>query len=202
MKNDEIMKVGQAARYLGVTTGTVRKWQRAGRLACERIGPRGDRRFRRSELDRFRGIAPDPAGRREALYVRVSGRGDQLSSLAAQEAELRASATGTVVAVYSDIGSGLSERRRGLARALRDAERGEYDVLRVTHRDRLARFGTTWIERALAVSGVTLEVIHEADSESELLADFMALVASFSGRLYGGRSAEARRRLLARAAGG
>jgi predicted site-specific integrase-resolvase len=53
--------------------------------------------------------------------------------------------------------------------------------------------------------GVSVHVLHDADEagesapEQELMADFMALIASFSGRLYGQRSAAAKRRLLARA---
>jgi predicted site-specific integrase-resolvase len=47
--------------------------------------------------------------RREALYVRVSGTRGQESSLAAQEAELRTSACGAVIAVFKDRASGLRE---------------------------------------------------------------------------------------------
>jgi predicted site-specific integrase-resolvase len=51
-------------------------------------------------------------------------------------------------------------------------------VVRVTHEDRLARFGAGWL----------------------LLEDFTSLVTTFAGRLYGMRSAAARRRLLAESA--
>ena len=46
--------------------------------------------------------------RREALYIRVSGRGDQMPSLESQEKELRASAQGKVITVYRDVGSGFA----------------------------------------------------------------------------------------------
>ena len=54
-------------------------------------------------------------------------------------------------------------------------------------RDRLARFGVGWIERYLSVCGVSVEVLHERGDKSlleELMDDFMALLASFSGRFY------------------
>ncbi len=151
----------------------------------------------------LRDVDPD-ATRREALYVRVSGRGDQMTSLAAQEQELRASSAGDVVHVFSDVGSGLNERRRGLNQLLDAAQAGAFDVVRVTHADRLTRLGSGWIERLLAAHNVTVEVLHEqgGSPEQELMEDFMALIASFSGRLYGQRSAAARKRLLERAAQG
>jgi predicted site-specific integrase-resolvase len=72
-------------------------------------------------------------------------------------------------------------------------------VVRVTHEDRLARFGVGWLKRLFAVYGVALEVLHPKKSggRDELLEDFVLLVTTFAGRLYGMRSAQARERLLA-----
>ncbi len=137
-----------------------------------------------------------------AGYVRVSGTTGPESSFEAQAAELRARFGTRLVAVYQDRGSGLRERRRGLERVLKDAEEGRFEVLAVTHADRLARFGTTWLERLLLRDGVRLAVLHEqgaAGGMPELLEDFLSLVTTFAGRMYGIRSAEAKRRLLEQA---
>lgn len=150
------------------------------------------------------GGRPEVRERHEALYVRVSGRTGQESSLAAQDAELRATAAGEVVAVFRDRASGLRESRPGLDRLLRRARVGEFTHVRVTHEDRLARFGTAWITALLDRDQVRVEVLHPRrgapGGSEELLADFMALDASFSGRMYGIRSRQARRRLLEAAA--
>jgi predicted site-specific integrase-resolvase len=137
----------------------------------------------------------------EAHYIRVSGRGGQLPSLDTQQKELAAACAqaGHIMGtVYRDIGSGLSERRRGLTRALDCASQHRFQVLRVTHADRLSRFGVAYIQRSLDAYGVRLVVQHPNPSSGadELLADFMSLVASFAGRLYGQRSADNKRRLL------
>jgi excisionase family DNA binding protein len=42
----------QAARYLGVSLATVRRWADAGHLGCYRT-PGGQRRFSREQLDSF-----------------------------------------------------------------------------------------------------------------------------------------------------
>ena len=42
----------QAARYLGVSLATVRRWTDAGHVSCYRT-PGGQRRFSREQLDQF-----------------------------------------------------------------------------------------------------------------------------------------------------
>lgn len=198
------MSISRAARYLGVSTRTVRRWADSGRLPSVRVNERGDRRFLVSDLRELMGEA-DNMTRRVALYVRVSGRGDQLTSFAAQERELRASLRGDPVAVFRDVGSGLSERRRGLNAALAAAKRGRYDELHITHLDRLTRFGQTTLTALFAAHGVEVRSLHDvpaANAQEELMRDFMALLASFSGRMYGQRSAAARARLLKHAVDG
>ena len=123
-----------------------------------------------------------------------------MSSLAAQEEELLVTATGNC-RVFHDVGSGLTERRRGLTRMLDAVEAGDFDVVRVTHKDRLARFGMVWLERIFAQNHCSLEILHPGSlvATEELLNDFMALVASFAGRMYGQRSGATKHRLLERA---
>ncbi|AWK70336.1 hypothetical protein CBI38_00870 [Rhodococcus oxybenzonivorans] len=65
----------------------------------------------------------------------------------------------------------------------------------------MARFGVAWIERYLSVVGVTVEVLREHGDTSvgeELIDDFMALLASLSGRFYQSRSRLNQCRLLGR----
>jgi predicted site-specific integrase-resolvase len=104
-----------------------------------------------------------------------------------------------VVKVFRDRASGLREDRPGLDRLLRAVADGSVTVVRVTHEDRLARFGVGWLKHLLSVHGASLEVLHpkKLGGRDELLEDFVSLVTTFAGRLYGMRSAENRRRLLA-----
>jgi putative resolvase len=193
----ETVSPKRAAKLLGVHPVTLRKWALAGKVPFTRLES-GHRRYRMDDLLELRGEKAITQ-RSEALYVRVSGRGDQLTSLKAQEVELIDSSMGAIYRVYADIGSGLSEKRPQLRRLLKDAERGKINVVRVTHADRLTRFGYSYIERLLVQSGCAIEVLHDQTdltSEEELMRDFMSLLASFSGRLYGQRSKAARQRLL------
>ena len=48
-----ILTTGDVAQHLSVPPNTVRYWADKGVLASYRIGPRGDRRFRREDVDNF-----------------------------------------------------------------------------------------------------------------------------------------------------
>jgi putative resolvase len=109
---------------------------------------------------------------------------------------LRDTARGRVFRVYRDRGSGLRESRRGLDRLLDEATDGRFTVV---WRDRLARFGVGSLERSLSVCGVSVEVLEERGNKSlleELMDDFMAVLAPFSGRFYRLRYKQNLRRLL------
>ena len=44
---------GEVARFLNVHINTVRRWSNLGLLEAHRIGNRGDRRFRKNDVDRL-----------------------------------------------------------------------------------------------------------------------------------------------------
>lgn len=95
-----------------------------------------------------------------------------------------------VKAELTDVASGLNQKRRGLTNVLKLAERGEYKKLILEYPDRLARFGYSYIERHLRYCGVEIVAIAEKEPEeaqSELVRDLLAIVTSFSARLYGAR---------------
>ncbi|MFC3999964.1 IS607 family transposase [Nocardiopsis sediminis] len=193
--------MSKAAKRLGIHPMTLRQWALDGKIPFTWVGR--ERRFSSVDVENMKRGSDSSTSRprRELLYVRVSGssRQDSDSSLETQEAELRATSTGEIVKVVKDRGSGLKENRPGLNRVVAMVSDGTVTVVRVTHEDRLARFGVGWLKRLFAVYGVTVEVLHpkKPGSRDELLDDFVCLVTTFAGRLYGMRSAENRKRLLA-----
>ncbi len=55
-----MLTVRQVARLLHIHTNTVRRWSNQGILKAYHIGSRGDRRFRREDIDGFlSGLASD-----------------------------------------------------------------------------------------------------------------------------------------------
>ena len=50
---DPMLTVREVARILNVHSNTVRRWSDLGIIRAYRIGPRGDRRFRREDIAGF-----------------------------------------------------------------------------------------------------------------------------------------------------
>jgi predicted site-specific integrase-resolvase len=147
------------------------------------------------ELNRLLQSGQLDAGQKDVvLYARVSTKKQaDAGNLDRQIERLRQYAREngfTVKDEFTDVVSGLNQKRRGLANVLKLAERGEYKKLIIEYPDRLARFGYSYIERHLHYCGV--EVIAAAekepeDAQSELVRDLLAIITSFSARLYGAR---------------
>ena len=191
MKAEEpkLLRVSRAAHELGLHPLTVRKWIKAGKITAIRVG--NEARIPRSEIERLVGKTD---GGLLVLYGRVSGHG-QKEDLDIQIQRLQAWAAaerkGQEPLVLSDIGSGLKASRRQLQRLLKLVCEDKVGEVAITYEDRLTRFGQEYLETLFACFGVTLTVLEpgeEKTPEQELTDDLLALIASFSGRLYGMRS--------------
>ena len=135
--------------------------------------------------------SPDELVGGVALYARVSSH-DQRADLDRQRARLSVYAAEHslhVVESVSEVGSGLNGKRRALLRLLSDPR---IETIVVEHRDRLARFGSDYIEAALAASGRKLIVVDPSEMKDDLVADMISILTSFCARLYGKRSARNR----------
>ncbi|KFI62064.1 recombinase family protein [Bifidobacterium cuniculi] len=194
------LRRAEAADRLHISVSTFKLLVAAGRIRYE-LTPGGQKVYAPQEIDRFiaeeQGKQP-PAGEL-VFYVRDSE--GNTARMRTQEERLKA-AYGAPMRVYRDRASGLNERRKGLARLLDDAEHGMFDRVAVTARDRFSRFGASYLERHLRFVGVELVVLdgeRDKGMSTELMDDFMALLASFSGRFYKLRSIEHQKLLLDRA---
>ena len=126
-----------------------------------------------------------------ALYARVSSH-DQRNDLDRQLARLSTYAAQHdlhVVETVAEVGSGVNGKRKKLLRLLRDRSIG---AIVVEHRDRFARFGSEYLEAALAASGRRLIVVDPSERNDDLVQDMIAILTSFCARLYGRRSARNR----------
>jgi len=191
VKADEpkLLRVSKAAHELGLHPLTVRKWIKAGKIQAIRVG--NEARIPRSEIERLAGKTDS---RLIVLYGRVSGQG-QKSDLETQLERLQAWAkherSGKEILVLWDIGSGLSATRRHLQRLLKLVREDQVSEIVVTYPDRLTRFGQEYLQVLFDSFGVTLTILDPGEdktAEQELTDDMLALLASFSGRLYGMRS--------------
>ena len=195
-----MFSVSQTARRLGVCSKTIRRWDTQGLIHCLRT-PGNHRRIPLSEVNRLLGVfhreaLEHPEKKRCAVYARVSGHRQKTDGDLDRQLKILTTHCRhyfkTRPLVFTDIGSGLNMKRRGLRRFLNLAQKGAIDTLLITHKDRLARFGVDLFERILEDYGVQLIILLEEENrtpQEELVTDMMALIASFSGRVYGLRAA-------------
>ena len=136
-----------------------------------------------------------PEQKTHAVYARVSGHRQKTDGDLARQLDELVSVCryrfGSRPRVFTDVGSGLHMRRRGLRALLRVVSQGLVNTVLLTHSDRLARFVLELLERLFSDYGVTREIVHEKTQttpQEEFVTDLMALIASFFGRLYGLRA--------------
>jgi putative resolvase len=182
---------GRAAKLLRVHRITLWKWIQVGKVKAEKT-PANRWFVPRSEIDRLLGIEAKPA-LRALLYTRVSFH-SQKDHLESQLERLNKHAQEKgyqVVGAYREVASGLNENRKGLAQALKKLEKREADVLLVEFKDRLTRFGFTYLARLVESYGGRVEVVEDdvkKDLMQELIEDMISVVTSFCAKLYGIRS--------------
>jgi putative resolvase len=188
-QEQKLFRLSQAAHELGLHPITVRRWIKAGRIHVIQVGR--EVRIPRTEIEKIVGTLD---GRLVVLYARVSGQG-HIPDLDTQIERLHAWAAserrGAELLVLSDIGSGLKASRRHLQRLLKLICEDKVGEVVITSEDRLTRFGHEYLQTLFACFGVTLTVLEpgeEKTAEQELTDDLLAVIAAFSGRLYGLRS--------------
>ena len=124
------------------------------------------------------------------VYTRVSSA-ENTSNLNSQAERLVAYCTVRgyrVSKVVKEIGSGVNDSRPKFLALLADPTIGR---IVIEHKDRGTRFGFRYIETLLKTYGREIEVVNQAENNTEdLLADLTSIIYSFCARLYGQRRAK------------
>lgn len=171
------IKVSTYAQKVGLSSQAVRSYFHAGMISG-------------IQLDTGTILLDDPdealaQDKGVALYSRVSSSQNR-DNLIRQQQRLRdyASAKGYKVSYdVTEIGSGLNDSRGKLLQLLDK----EWDILIVEHKDRLTRFGFTYLQKIAELKGAKIEVINTVEDKDDLMQDFVSVVTSFCARIYGQR---------------
>lgn len=186
MKN-RLVRIGEAAAMLGVSIGTLRKWESTGELIPARKTKGGTRYYCAAELSGI-GDSDSPT----IGYARVSSH-DQKSDLDRQHDMLESycAAKGWRSEIIKDLGSGMNYRKPGLNKLLVMILQKKMKRLVITHKDRLLRFGSELVFALCEHQQIEIVIIHKGDQptfEQELAKDVLEIITVFSARLYGSRS--------------
>lgn len=194
----KLLKIRDAADYLNVSQDTLRKWDKTNKLKPLKTAG-GHRRYDTDSLDNFIGITRDNENEPEvvcATYARVSSneqnqKGD-LDRQSQRLSEYCAKNRLLVTYIIKDVGSGLNDNRNGFIKLTDLVIAGKINKLVIEHKDRLTRFQFKFMKKIFESYGCEVIVVNEIDisDNEELTTDMMSLLASFSGKFYGKRSAK------------
>ena len=193
----EYYRASEAAAFLRVTPQTLRKYRLQGKIKGYET-PGGQHVYK---VDELKEIIEGPSATLPnenilAFYVRSSDGDDKKMD---EQVRLLTEKYGEPNVVYRDKASGLNEKRKGLNRMLRDAQKHCITEIRFTQKDRLTRFGYDYLIMFFEDKNIKIGPAFDKPDKSlqeELMQDFMSLIASFSGKFYSLRGYEQKKRLL------
>ena len=193
---------GDVARMLGVVPMTVIGYDKKGIMQFERTVT--NRRIITKQnlikyLDSVGLLLNDSNNvRYDAIYARVSThkqaiRGDldsQINTLLVYAATQNP----INIKTFKDIGSGLNDNRKELISLINEVQQDKINRIFITYKDRLTRFGFNYLQTIcnfhnVSIIQVSKEVVEKSIQE-ELVEDLVAIIHSFSGKLYGLRKSQ------------
>lgn len=190
----KLVNISEAARILGVTTTTLRNWDKKGLLKPDELTKGKARRYRIESLRNInRNIIFTKDDLKTIAYARVCSH-DQKEDLnrQVQLLELYCTKHGYKYEVIQDIGSGMNYYKKGLTKLIDLILDNQVQRLILTHKDRLLRFGAELVFSICEAKNVEVIIINQGDEtpsfEEELAKDVLEIITVFSARLYGSRS--------------
>jgi len=185
---NRFIKIGEAAKILGVSIQTLRRWEKRGYLKPDRISKGKTRYYNINQLIGKKTIESDLT----VAYARVSSH-EQKEDLERQAEVLGNYCTkqGWNFQTIQDLGSGMNYQKKGLKTLLNLILEKQISRLVLTHKDRLLRFGAELIFALCEINQIEVVMINkgnEVSFEEELAQDVLEIITVFSARLYGSRS--------------
>jgi len=179
-------RISEFAKRIGKSSRTLRRWDESGILVAKRH-PSGHRYY--DESDVLKVFGEDPELRRVVVYCRVSSA-NQKDDLASQVRAMEQFCLQSGITVddwVTELGGGMNFKRKRFLALMDDIQRGRVSKLLIAHKDRLCRFGFDYFQRVAAENGCELVVVNQESlsPQQEMVEDLLAIVHTFSCRLYG-----------------
>jgi len=182
------IKIGEAAKLLGVSIQTLRRWEESGYLLPVKKSKGSTRYY---DLEQLSGKQKEE-GRLTIGYARVSSH-DQKQDLKRQAQVLAdyCAKKAWDFQIIQDLGSGMNYQKKGLKTLIHLILEKKIARLVLTHKDRLLRFGAELIFALCEHQQIEVILINNHQDfsfEEELAQDVLEIITVLSARLYGSRS--------------
>ena len=178
----EVYKLGEVAKFVGVTNGTLRRWENLGKVKFSKTdyGTRSLTKDKLIELLKANNLWSDEIEclqKKDVIYCRVSSHDQKKHGDLDRQIQF-------LIRTNNDLINPVI--------LLRMVLNNEVSRIFITYEDRLTRFGFEYLRTMCEMHETKIIVVKDVDVkksiEQELMEDIMSLMASFSGKLYGMRS--------------
>lgn len=181
-------KISAFAEKIGKSTDTLRRWDKTGRLPAKRSAS-GHRYYTDDDVYVALGLEMPQSKKKIVVYCRVSSR-SQKDDLASQIKALELFCAGAGLAVdewIKEFGGGMNFKRKHFLSLMSEIQSRQISKLVIAHKDRLVRFGFDYFEWFTAQNGCEIIVMNQESlsPQQEMVEDLMAIIHTFSCRLYG-----------------
>jgi predicted site-specific integrase-resolvase len=182
----KIYRPSEFANRIGKSTKTLRRWDVNGILPAKRH-PSGHRYYDESDV---RKVFGEPERQRNVVvYCRVSSS-IQKDDLQHQIEAMEKFCLNAAIAVdewITEIGGGMNFKRKRFLKLMDDIQQGKISKLLIAHKDRLCRFGFDFFERMAKEYGTEMIIVNQESlsPQKEMVEDLLAIIHTFSCRLYG-----------------
>ncbi len=179
-------RLHEFAKKIGVSTNTLRRWDNSGKLIAKRTLS-NHRYYDESDLRQLYGITKED--RKTVVYCRVSSAG-QKDDLKLQIAAMEIFCLSSGIAIdewVQEIGGGMNFKRKKFLAIMSRIQTGEISKLLIAHKDRLCRFGFDYFNFLAKENGCEIIIVNQESlsPQQEMVEDLMAIIHTFSCRLYG-----------------
>lgn len=177
-----MIKLSKWAKEYGITYKTAWKWFNEGTL------PVKSKQLSTGTILVYNDENVNDKEVKTVIYCRVSNhsRKEELEYQVKRCEDFCLNNGWQISKVYKEIASGMNDKRKQLW-TMFDSNPTR---IVIENKDRLTRFGFTYIENFLKKSGTEVVVIHlDKEDEKDLIKDLVSIIYSFCARLYGMRRA-------------
>ena len=212
------LKTGELANLIGVSSQMIRIYIKNNKIPYHISPVSGRFMFTKEDIEEIykKFNLPNPQNKevinsfnnsnsenKEAVWCHYARSSSGSKEIIDSQFEKLQLAYGDAKFKINDKSSGLNEKRKGLNRIFELAKNREITDIAVVREDRLARFGLKYIYEILRQNNVNVHVLindkTDKSLEQEMMDDFMAIIASFSGRFSQMKSNKAKLNLLKQA---
>ena len=183
----KIYKISEFAKRVGCASSTLRRYDLEGKFPAKRTAT-GQRYYTEEDVRKYLNLSTSE-DRKIVVYSRVSSSSQKDDLQRQKEAlEIFCQAKGLCVDDWiEEIGGGMNFKREKFLQLCNDISLGKVSKLIIAHKDRLVRFGFDYFEHLTSINDCEIIIMNQESlsPQEEMVQDLMAIIHTFSCRLYG-----------------